>query len=206
MRDFEDFLPHVMPYAPGCAEPTAIHNLRQAAMEFCERTRLWRSDDEFDVTPNDCDVVCVPSGAQLIEIEHAKFNGFPLVPKAIVDLDRDTPYWRDDKDTTQPVYFTQLEPETVRVVPAATGTLKLFTILKPAEDGDTVPDWMYDKYARVIAAGALKDILLTPGQPFYNAELAAGFSARFYAALDDKASMHVRGQQRAPVRTRSQFL
>lgn len=206
MRDYEDFFPHVMPYAPGCAEPTVIHNLRQAAKEFCQRTRLWRSDDEFPITPESCDVICVPNGAQLIEIEHVTFNGFPLIPKAIVDLDRDTPYWRNDKDTTQPVYFTQIEPDTIRVVPAATGTLKINTILSPSSDGDSVPDWMVDQYGRTIAAGALKDILLTPGQPFFNADLAATFAGRFYVALDDKASMHVRGQQRAPVRTRAHFL
>ena len=207
MRDFEDFFPHVMPFAPGCAEPTVIHALREAAIEFSTRTRLWRSDDEFDVTPSECDVICTPSNAQLLEIEHVTFNGFPLTETSIVALDNDHAYWRTDtQETTLPRFFTQIAIDTIRVVPAATGKLKVNTILMPSRDADQVPGWMVDKFASVIAAGALKDMLIVPGQPFFNPQLATAFSAKFYAALDDTGSLHVRGQQRAPLRTRSQFL
>lgn len=206
MKDFDDFLSHVMPYAPGCAYPTAISALRQAAIEFCQRTRLWRSDDEFPITPDNCEVICVPTGAELIEIEHVTFNGFPLTPVSISELDRDHPYWRNGETSTMPQSYTQIAMDTIRVVPGAEGLLKVYTILMPSQDADQVPDWLVTKFARVIAAGALKDILILPGQPFTSPELAAGFSNRFYNALDDKASLHVRGQQRAPIRTRPQFL
>jgi len=207
MRDFEDFLPHIMPFVPGCPEPTAIHWLRQATIEFCERTRMWRCDDEFPVTPAECDVVCAPAGAQLLEIEHATFNDFPIDPASIDELDRDYPQWRSDTAScSQPSCFTQIAPDTVRVVPAATGTLKLYTILMPAQDGEQVPDWFYDKYAKLLAAGALKDIMMLPGEPFYNPQQAAVNSATFYSVLDTKASTRIRGQQRAAVRTRAQYL
>jgi len=206
MKSFEAFLPHVMPKVPGCPEPTVIHCLRQAVIEFCQRTKLWRCDDEFDVTPASCDVICAPAGSQILDIEHATFEGFPLDPISIADLDAEYPRWRTDTDTTMPQYFTQIDFDTVRVVPAGTGKLKLYTILMPAEDGEDVPDWMHAKYARVIAAGALKDLLITPGQPFYNAELASGYASRFYDAMDTNASKRMRGQQRAPIRTRPQYL
>lgn len=205
MREYIDFFPHVMPTVPGCPEPMAISALREAAIEFCQRTRLWRYDDEFEVTGDDCDVVCVPSGAELLEIEHCTFNGFPLEEISILELDNEHPYWREDDQNTMPRYFTQIELDTIRVVPKAAGTVKVYTILMPSEDGDMVPDWLVTKFRRVIAAGALKDLLVIPGQPFFNPQLAAGFSARFSNALNTHGSMHVRGQQRAPLRTRANF-
>lgn len=208
MKDIEEFFSHVKHIVPGCAEPTIIQALREACIKFCEKTKLWRSDDEFPVSEDNCDVVCVPAGATLIEIEHAMFDGFPLQPASIVMLDRDMPYWRtqEDQQTTYPRYFTQIDMDTIRVVPKATGTLKVYTILKPSKDADMVPDWLVDKYTAVIAAGALKDLLIIPGQPFFNAELAGFYRSLFNEALDDNGSMNVRGQQGAPVRTRAQFM
>lgn len=208
MKDLEDFFPHVKHIVPGCAEPTIIQALREACIEFCQRTKLWRSDDEFAVSADNCDVVCVPSGATLYEIEHVMFDGFPLEPASINMLDRDHPYWRTqaEEQCTYPRYFTQIDIDTIRVVPSATGTVKVYTVLMPSQDAEMVPDWMVDKYSRVIAAGALKDLLAIPGQPFFNAELSGAYSARFYSALDANGSMNVRGQQRAPLRTRAQFL
>ena len=44
------FLHMVLPYAPGLPVMTAEHELRLAAIEFCERTRCWRHmiEVEFD--------------------------------------------------------------------------------------------------------------------------------------------------------------
>lgn len=208
MKELEAFLPNIAHIVPGCAEPTILKAVREACIEFCERTKLWRSFDEFQVSTEDCEVVCVPSGASLLEFEHVSFDGFPLDPASISMLDADHPYWRtqDDEQTTYPRFYTQTELDTITVVPRATGTLKVSTILVPSEDTDMVPGWLLDKYRRAIAAGALKDLLIIPGQPFFNADLSGFYTARFNTALDNYGSMNVRGQQRAPLRVRSQYL
>ena len=85
MRDIEDLLPNVLPYAPGCAEPTAVQHLRDAAVRFCERTRCWRFIDTFQTTGEHYEILAVPSEAVLFEIEWAKFNERdlePITPKA----------------------------------------------------------------------------------------------------------------------------
>ena len=40
MKPIDDFLPLILPRAPGCPEPIAFDAIRQAAIEFCERTRI----------------------------------------------------------------------------------------------------------------------------------------------------------------------
>lgn len=209
MTDLDVFLPSILTVAPGCAEPTAIAAVRQAVMQFCEATRSWRSDDTFEVTPTTCAFVCVPDQAELFEIEAVHFDGAPLDPVSVAYLDRMQPTWRHSLDTGatgSPRYFTQLAQDMIQIVPSATGIVKVQAFLKPSEDAEQVPDFIANKYRRAIASGALADLLLTPGQPFFSPDLAGIHAARFKSVLDRNFNLNVRGQQRAPTRTRAQFL
>lgn len=207
MTEFDVFMPQVLTKAPGCPTPTAVNALRHAAQIFCERTRSWRCEDEFQVTPAHCAFVCAPDGAELFEIEQVTFNGNPLDAISASELTRLNPRWREDdqQESTYARYFTQLAPDTIQIVPRATGAVKIFGFFKPSEDADQLPDWMASKYRRVIAAGALSELLLLPGQPFFNADLAAVQAGIFNAALDRDFAFNVRGQQRAPIRTRAHY-
>lgn len=78
-------------------------------------------------------------------------------------------------------------------------------LLKPSEEAEELPDFLIDLYARVLADGALAEILSIPGQLFTSVDLAVYHAGRFERELDRLASQHVRGQQRAPVRITPQF-
>lgn len=204
MISIDALLPKIMPYAPGCPEPLALSCAIQAAQDFCQRTRLWRDEDQFNVTPTSFNIVCAPDGAELFEIENALFNGLPLEPKSLAALDHDLPDWRD-RDDQQAKWITQTAPGSVIVVPKSTGTLRLFTILKPANDADQLPDFIINDYSRVIADGALAEILITPNQSFTAPDRAQFYSARFEGRLESLTSKSIKGQQRAKIRTRGQF-
>lgn len=205
MKDLDTFLPHVLVVAPGCAEPTAISALRQAAIQFCEATRAWRYEDEFQVSGKDCSVVCVPVDAELFQIETVTFNGQQLEPISISELDRKSRTWRDDEVDGTPRYYTQVEFDTIQVVPRATGQVQVYAFLRPSEEAEQVPDFLADKFQRVIASGALADLLLIPGQPFFNPDLAAVHAQRFQSAMNRNFNLNVRGQQRAPTRVKPHY-
>lgn len=204
MIDLDALLPSIMPYAPGCPEPTALAGIIKAAQDFCERTRLWRDEDQFTVTPTSCNVVCAPQGADLFEIEHASINGYTLEPISIGELSREMPDWRDRQDT-QGRWITQTEPGSVIVVPRSTGTLRLATILKPSNDADQLPNFIFKDYRQVIADGALAEILMTPNQPFTAPDRAQFYSMRFESRLSELSTRSIKGQQRARLRTRPQW-
>lgn len=204
MTDLDVFLPSIMPYAPGCPEPTARAGIIKAAREFCERTRLWRDQDQFTITPTSCNVVCAPDGADLFEIEHAALDGLELHPISIADLDTYHPGWR----TYEPgggKWITQTEPGAVLIVPPSSGTLRLATFLVPAEDADLLPDFLAQQHRRVIADGALAEILMTPGQPFTAPDRAQFYSMRFESWLLGLSTRSIKGQQRARLRTRAHW-
>lgn len=206
MKPLDDILPGIMPYAPGCAAPTAYFAIRQAAIEFCERTRLWRYEDEFAVNAAIDEPIMAPSGAVIHEIEAVRFDGDELCPQTVAWLDQHCAGWRASDYSGTPSYVTQTDPNTIRIVPLGTGTVSVSLWLKPAQDADELPDFLVDQYREVIAHGALVRILSIPNQSFSDPNMAIMFGQGFQGRLDSLSAKGFTGQQRAPMRTRGSFL
>lgn len=201
MKDFSVFKRYIMPRVPGAAEPTVDSAIREAAIEFCRRTRIWREEDTFTVS-DESELVAVPFGAALFEIESARFNGFMLEPTSLSWLDGNVPRWQEQVGRGK--WITQLRPDTVRIVPTEPGTLDLSLFLMPANDADQVPDFLADHHVRCIADGALADLLAMP-YDYANPGLAGYHAQRFDRRLNELSNLNIKGQQRAPVRTKPQF-
>lgn len=205
MKSIDAFLPYVMPYARGCPAPTAFHAIREATRTFCLRTKLWRGGDSFTIMPGQCASIAVPYGAELCEMERVDFDGKQLEPQSVQWLDEHYPDWLTGLTGSAPSFVTQLAPDTLAVVPAAEGRVTTRLVLMPSIDAMEVPDFLVDKYGRAIGAGALADILLLPGQPFSNPQLAQVHVLNFEREIDRFSGMNIRGQQLAPMRTKAQF-
>lgn len=208
MKALDVLLPNIRMYAPGVADPTAYFAIRQAAIEFCERTRSWRYEDLFSISAQDAEAIFAPSKSVIHDIDAVFFDGVKLKPKTPVQLDAIMPAWRSgsEKPNSFPMYVTQTEQNTITLVPASAGTLNISLFLKPAQDADQLPDFLVDQYREPIAWGALSRILLIPNQSFTNVEMAAAFGQAFQQKLDGKSTMGAVGQQRAPVRTKASFI
>lgn len=202
MKDLDTLLPRVMEWASACPEPTVLRHLRDKAIEFCQRTRIWRESDSFTLGADDgCEVVALEPNTALFEISHARFEDTDLEPRTIDWLDQYEPGWRERSG--QPRWITQSSPDTLRIapIPSEAGTLTLQLILEPSIDADQLPDVLVDKYGHVIAAGALASILALP-TAFTNLNLAAVHAASYADALAHFAARVPLGQQRAKRRTK----
>jgi hypothetical protein len=199
MRDMEEIFHKVTQYAMQVPEPSVQEHLRNAAITLCKRTRCWRMQDSFEVTGDMDDVVCVPSYASLFEIEEARFNDIRL-ERSKIEGDMIM------ADLGQPRYVTQFGPNAVALQPRGQGTLWVSMFVMPSLQADVLPDFMIDQFADALGHGALSTLLLIPDQPFSDPQRAAYFDQQFTQALDRNFAYNVRGQQRAPIRTRARFL
>jgi len=199
MRDIEELLPKVIQYAPGCPDITAVDHLRDAAIQLCERTRCWRVQDEFQTSGLESEVFCVPDCASLYQIEKAWFNEMELEARS-PHLDMLF------HDCGQPRFISQVSPNSIRLEPFGRGTLHLSMYLKPSPNAEVLPCFLFDQFARALGDGALSTLLLLPNQPFSNPQLGMAFAAKFEAVLDKNFAFNLRGQQRAPVRTKPRYL
>lgn len=207
MSTLDSFLPYVRPWAPGVPDQVAYKNIRLAVIEFCERTRLWKFEDDFDVTVEDCNSgIFTPGESILHDIEVVMFDGQELIPSTPRDLDRTEKGWRTgDLGTGLPRYYTQIEQNTLRIVPAMEGHVYLCLRLKPSQAAKNVPDFIANEYSELIGWGALSRILTLPNQPYTAPDLAQFYAAKFTDRLDHLSIKSSRGQQNAPKRTRSTY-
>ena len=204
MKPIDDFLPLILPRATGCPEPIAFDAIRQAAIEFCERTRIWRDTDQF--MADEFGDIFAPAQSVVYQIEDARFDGRRLIPIGVQDLNGMYPDcdWTT-KTGEQPQYVTQLHPDTIKVVPSMSGMVTLTLLLKPTNNAQELPDFIFDQYARTIADGALAEILMIPGQPYTNPQGGAMYSQRFQQRLDSLQVQGLKGQQCAPIHTKASF-
>jgi hypothetical protein len=106
----------------------------------------------------------------------------------------------------QPRFYTQLLPGSLRVAPVDSGMLVVNMILKPSMDADQVPDFLLNQYHELVAWGALGRLLSTPDQPFTDVAMGAAYLSMAEQKLGALSWRGVTGQQRAPVRTRGNYM
>ena len=207
MSTLDSFLGYVRPWAPGVPDPTAYKAIRGAIIEFCERTRLWKFEDDFDVSIEDCNSgIFTPNGSVLHDIEVVLFDGQELTPITTRDLDHREKGWRiGDTSGGLPKYYTQIDQSTLRIVPAREGHVYLCLRLKPSQDSNDIPDFISREYNEVIGWGALSRVLTVPGQSYTNPDLAGFYAQKFADKLDRLSVKGTTGQQNAPKRSRGRF-
>lgn len=209
MSSLDSFLPEVRPWAPGVPDYTAFKAIRNAAIQFCERTRLWKWETTQPVlaAAPATFAIPMPAGSAVIELEIAKFGDAELEPESTEDLDDILPGWRTDTiGTGMPRYITQIEQNTLRLVPAPMedGSLYLCLRLKPSQTANQLPDFLND-YAECIGWGALGRILTVPGQSYTNPDMATYYMSLFNAKTDSLSTKGTTGQQAARKRTKARF-
>lgn len=203
--------PLIAPFAPTCPDFIIAQQARFAAIEFCERSRAWRHVTTVAVTSREFTPV-VPDTAAIHEIEFAEWGDHQskLTPVQFSTIKGDL--------EGQPRYVTQVNPHAVTVSPFEEGTMRISMFLKPLSStsyGDNaadpledrfnvIPDFLVSIHGNTLAAGTLSKILSIPDEPWTNPAEAQRYWLIFQERLNGSFRANMRGQQRAPIRTKFQ--
>lgn len=206
MVPLDDLLPEILTYAPNCADPIAMRFLREAARDLCTTGKMWRETDEIVLSTPEAVGVCTIPDASIIAIDRAELAGYQLDPKTVGWLDVNVPDWSVRTTDGDPARFiTQMTPNTVTVVPRATGRLKVRLVLQPSRNAMMIPGWMAEQYGTELGKGAAGRILVLPDPAVSNVQLGAPLVGEFNSLLRNLKLAAARGQQGAPLRTRPHF-
>ncbi|MDP0928506.1 hypothetical protein Q0601_15070 [Paracoccus onubensis] len=207
MKRTAEFLPLILPHCPQCPDFLAEQMARFAAIQFCERSRAWRHITTVDmVAPEGTPVA--PDTAAIHEIEFAKWNGVKLTAVQFSTI--------ESGEQGRPEYITQVAPNEVTISPFEPGELEISLFLKPltaSEYGVNASDPLFDRFnvvpeffikihGHTIAAGALAEILSIKDEPWTDHREAARYRDQFEGRCDTAFRWNMRGQQRAPIRTK----
>ena len=202
MIQWEQFLPEVMIDLPGVPEPLAIHHIRNAAMQFCEETRLWSEYlDAISVQANEGEYTLDgPQHTNVVDILSASFNGSPLGgPFSESELDKKRPGWREETGA-QP-FLCAKKGNLIRLIPipteAAANALRAAVAVKPALTAHEGPDFLLADWHEAIGYGAKERLLMVPGKDWTNADLALYFGKQFRKKVNDGRAKFLKGGSRS---------
>lgn len=211
---YSAMLPEVQPHAHSAPEPMVINAIRNAAIEFCERSWVWQI-----VTPNmgitantqdyTLDLSAVTTGAAVAEIMQGYYKDKPIIAVSEADIILDYPTWRTRTGTT-PLRFMGKDVQTkVSLVPipsttvvAATALMYFKLAIKPTRSSTGLPDFIYEKYLEDIAHGAVARLVMVPHKPYSNANMALSHRKLFDDAIAKARVDSSKSFTRATLRSR----
>jgi len=187
---YDQFLTEIRQYAHA-APPIMIRtHIRNAIINFCERTFILKQD---------------PSSFYLDEDEHTytlKFSGDRYIAIAVKDiqlgegvegqsiaettqhfLDNTVRGWRTHEAKTPNAYMLTDDTNKIRFYPTpnADSDEEIFVTcaVRPARAETEVDSFIYEKWEETIQAGALANLLSIPESSWYNKALAAQMAAEY---------------------------
>lgn len=200
----------LLPFAAGLPVTAVNTAVRDACVEFCQRTHLWRlALDRISVVADTQDYVLTIPSAQYGEIEiidqvyfkitdadDTQFKELDPISEEQMNNHDSWDAWRFRTGPTPTEFWVDNIDKTLHLLPipdtAATLGLLVYVILKPTDVAPTVPDFLYRDWKDAITAGALKYLLGNKNTPWYDIteSLRAGdtFATKMGAALHKKIS------------------
>lgn len=204
MKLWAVFLPEVLTLAIGCPIPLAEVKIRQAAIEFFQRTRSWV--EWLDPVTSeegliDYDLV-IPTESDVARIERSTIDGKPIEIISYLAAPYD---WTLQDLDSQGLVSRDLKTFRLGQSVAADLTIQVQVALTPSRTSTGIPDDLYDKYVDDIVHGARYRVLMTPDTPFYRPDLAGVEKALFESAINTNAVDAWRGQTANTPRARVKF-
>lgn len=182
--DFEAWGNIVSEHLNEVPMPTMIDAVREAAIEFCQRTKIW---SEFVGGVNyvasliNIQVPIISSGSYPYMVESVWVDGAKVQPadKAVLDL-LFPEGWLDARGPA--TRFICPRPDVLRLVPAPQSDfsgIKLEVIYQPTRNSIEVPMFLYELYARTIGFKAIAILNGHEKSSYANPDRIAEFEGRF---------------------------
>lgn len=205
----------ITPYVPNLAYPAFLNAVRDAAIDFCERSEIWRESlDRIDVVADEESVdLAVPAAlyAEIVGIGNVKYKEADAADTQFRNLD---PYSKIQENlssygswefqtSTQPNGHYLGEDKTTLYfykIPTVESLLGLLVevILKPDKTCTTLPDLLWNNWEQAIADGAKGILLGQNAQPWFNPQLAGVWMSAFERKIEEAKAVRYHGYNARP--------
>lgn len=201
LKAWSAFLPDARTSLPECPDPLIEHYLREAAIEFCSRSKRLKSDGIVFETESGKATYELDAGETLnvIDIVSASINGKPIGAMLGTDLTD-----QDKTETGEPFCALLEETNVVRFVkvPDNIYSVEMTLSVAPSDEAEGVETWIADQYRRVIVSGALAQLMILPERRWTNAALSVFHSDKFEEGVRSAVADCIKSGTSAPLRTK----
>ena len=198
MASYEDFFPQILPDAPGVPEPIAINAIRNACIEFCEKSLILARDlDPITIRQGIIDYDLEADSGYLVTkvmtafVENTKIN--PMAPDFVREAavyNRLFSSYQAQQST--PSAYLQKSERQITIWPVPEKDYSNGLTISVSVDGVLLED-----YAEAIASGALRRLMATVGTSYSNPKMAAVHEGMFQVALNVARQRATHGYVRA---------
>lgn len=197
MKSWIEFYDYYLADLPGCTYYAAGNALRQAAQEFCQRTKALRMTvDPLTLTTDSIYDFDFTTNEVLVQVLWAKID----------DQDLRILAPGEDSEGTRSIRAIDSSQFELFPDPTAGQILTMECAIKPSNTSDSIDDFLYDQYAEKIAYGAKARLMMQADKPYTNLQLAPVNGALFDAAIASATLRVARSYSNLPLRTRANFL
>lgn len=208
---YEQFLPEVLQFVPDVADIIAVNAIRNACIEFCERTRYLQIDIPYIPLVNGkaSYPIVTPESTKFVLPEVTYYNDVLLIPKSSDELA--TIYrmadWRQVK--ANPAYITRLIMPEIVVVPYpvtvnSTDYLRCRVSIAPTRDSTEVDSEIYEQFLEIISFGARSRLYGTPKQAYYDKGAADQYYRMFKYGISEARTRIEKGLSRDSIKAEYQ--
>lgn len=201
---YSTFFPYLIPLVPHVADPVAEQAVRDACIEFCKGSMIWREpiDPISSVKGEAVYEFDMPSTISLAHIVDLYYDGRRLWKQSVSEIasnfSRD---WMLMEGT--PTVYTMLNSDEITLVmkpdksipKAITGILAL----APSRKSTGVNDYVYEDYVEEIVRGAASKLLVIPNQQWTDLKMGVGYRKQFVADIANARSHVNQGHMQAPI-------
>jgi hypothetical protein len=205
---FDQFFPEVLPYVRDCPEFVAINAIRNACIEFCDKSLYWRevlNPITLVVGQSTYPLDPVSNGATVAQIVSASIGISSLMSGNEEKLSQTI--GADWRSRIGPVaYFVQDDLDNVVLAQVPDGSqsdpLIITAAIRPERTATKVDKELFDRYAEIIGFGARARLHDTPGQPYSDDTAAKKFRMWFESGYGEAKIAANRARGRGPLMVR----
>lgn len=164
---YSDFTIHVKPEAGGAPDFLIERAVRDAAIDFCQRTDVFVPEPEFIGIIKGVNeyAVTIPTGTELNHIIDIYDNKTALRPISYNELLRRL---GDETEQGKPKYYAQRDNTEffLAPIPSSNDSFRVVYSVKPTATSTSIPDTIGKEYRETLVHGALFRLQMMSGQPF----------------------------------------
>ena len=169
---YSKFLPLVLQYIPDASDMIAENAIKQACIEFCEKTLVWQINiPPMDVVDGQNSYpIQTPGDTKFVAPVQTYFNTNLLIPKGPDELAEIYRMGDYQQISGAPQYVTRMIKPELMVVPTPyvtqPATLYVKAAIAPTRDSTEIDSEIYEQYGEAIAWGARARLLAQPRQDY----------------------------------------
>lgn len=200
----------ILPYVPGCPEPTVDLAIIEAATEFAERTQIVFSVEvPISLVNGKSTYYVAPDFEVEVDLITNVFcAGRELSLVTPTSLHDQLPGWETSESSEPTHYSTFGAVGSITVYPKPANVngrkLRVFASWVPSFDVTEIPDDLSRGYARDIVEGAKARLMMIPDRKWTNLQLAGIAQGRFDAAVSDGRIKAIHGKAAGTISARPQ--